>query len=118
MKPDDRLSIDVTHLDGVAILALRGEIDGFTVPRLREAIAHVGELGVPVVLDMELVTFMDSSGISALIDASGIANGVPNSVHITRPSGHVLRVLTLVGLDRVFLADGDWRSVSPPSPGR
>ena len=56
---------------------------------------------------MELVIFMDSAGISALIDASGIANGVPNSVDITRPSDHVLRVLTLVGLVRVFLADGN-----------
>ena len=105
MNADERLSIQVTHLDGVAVLTLRGEIDGFTAPRLRESVAQAGALSVPVVLDMELVTFMDSAGISALIDASGIANGARKPVHITRPSNQVLRVLSLVGLDSVFLAD-------------
>ena len=102
---EDFLSIHVTHLNGVAVLALRGEIDGATAPRLRESVEQVCDLGVPVVLDMNQVTFMDSSGISALIAASGICTGVPRSVRIDRPSDQVRRVLSLTGLDTILLLE-------------
>lgn len=102
---DDLLQIQLTHLDGVAVLTIRGEIDAHTAPRLRESVERGCELGVPVVLDMERVTFMDSSGIAALIAASGMANGHPGSIQIQRPSDQVRRVLTLTGLATTLLSD-------------
>lgn len=61
VRDDDRLTIELTHLDGAAVLVLAGEIDAFTAPALLESVERVCELGVPVVLDMALVTFIDSS---------------------------------------------------------
>jgi anti-anti-sigma factor len=98
----DLLAIQLTHLDGEAVLTLRGEIDLASAPRLRESILQVRERGVPVVLDMALVTFMDSSGISALIEASGVASGAPSPVQIRSPSDRVRQVLSITGLDKVF----------------
>lgn len=105
MNNDDLLSIAVAHLDGSVILAIRGEIDALTAPCLRRSIERACELGVPVVLDMERVTFMDSSAIAALIAASGLADRRPTSVQIQNPSDQVRRVLTVTGLDTAFLSE-------------
>ena len=105
MNANDRLSTQMTHLNGVAVLTLQGEIDIYTAPCLRESIERVCALGVPVLLDMEHVTFMDSSGLSALIAASGVADGLFSSVQIMRPSDQVRRVLSLTGLDKVLLTE-------------
>jgi anti-sigma B factor antagonist len=104
MRGERRRSADNRSVafDGTAVLELRGEIDAVTAPRLRESVERARELGVPVVLDMELVTFMDSSGIAALIHASRVADGLPNPVQIYRPSDQVRRVLLITGLDEVF----------------
>jgi anti-anti-sigma factor len=58
---------------------------------------------VPVVLDMDAVTFIDSSGISALVAASVVADDLSSSVQICRPSAQVLRVLARTALDTMFL---------------
>ena len=92
MNDQDLLAIDLTHLDGEAVLTLQGEIDLATAPRFRDSVLRARELGVPVVLDMALVTFMDSSGINALVKASGVACGAPSPVQIHRPSERVRHV--------------------------
>lgn len=105
MKPHDHLTIAVTHADGVTVLVLEGEIDAFNADSLRESVTAVCELGVPMVLDMHQVTFMDSTGISALIDCSKLAQSRRSSVQIQRPSNRVRRLLSLTKLDEVFLLD-------------
>lgn len=107
METDDRLSILVNHSDGVAVLTLSGEIDSFNSNCLRESVAAVCELGVPILLDMSLVTFIDSSGVSALIALCGVANGLSSSVRIARPSAQVRRVVSLTGLDDMLLDRAD-----------
>ena len=73
-----------------------------TAPRLRESVRQARELGVPVAIDMALVTFIDSSGLSALIAGAGVANGLANTVRIQQPSDKVRHLLELTGLDKVF----------------
>ncbi len=103
MKDQDLLAIQLMHSEGVAVLACRGELDVATGPHLRESVERACELGVPVVLDMSLVTFMDSSGISALLRASRVDDVLPGKVNIQSPSDEVRRVLSIAGLDELFL---------------
>lgn len=105
MHHEDLLSVQLHHLDGVAVLSVRGEIDGHTAPHLRESIKRACELGVPVALDMQQVTFMDSTGLAAVIAASGFTDGIFSSVKITRPSRQVRRLLEIAGLDEILLGD-------------
>ena len=103
MKDGDVLAIQLKHLDGVAVLAVRGEIDADTAPHLRESVERARELGVPVILDMAQVTFMDSSGITALFLAcGGTSDALSNPVQIQRPFDQVRRVLCLTGVDKVL----------------
>lgn len=102
---EDRLELVLTHLDGVAVVTVRGEIDALTAPRFQDTIQVACELGEPVVLDMTRVTFMDSSGVSALIVSSQVAGELAGSVRIQESSAEVRRVLSIAGLDAMFLRD-------------
>ena len=56
---------------GLARLAVRGEVDATNAVRLRQAIVDIGiDCDGMVEVDLAGVTFMDSTGLRALADAS------------------------------------------------
>jgi anti-sigma B factor antagonist len=88
---------------GRGLVSLRGEVDIYTAPRLKEQLVKVLDEGATgIVVDLSDVTFIDSTALGVLI--GGVrrlheADGHMALVVATRP---VERVLTLTGLDRVF----------------
>lgn len=54
---------------GYAVVRPHGEIDCATAPALADALDAAGRDGERVVLDLAAVTFMDTSGIHAIIDS-------------------------------------------------
>ena len=55
--------------DHVAVLSVHGEIDLGTAPTLREVLQPVLEHQTgPVVVDLSMVSFMDSSGVHLLVE--------------------------------------------------
>lgn len=101
---DGQLLVDLLHLDGAGVLAVRGEIDAASAPVLREAVERVQALEVPVVIDLAGVTFMDSSGLSVLVEAT-LRAGDAASVCVRNASEQVLRVLEVTGLDSLICAE-------------
>jgi anti-anti-sigma factor len=97
------LAVDLVHLDGTAVLTVRGDIDMATASTFGSAIERTVALGVPVVLDFAGVTFMDSSGLNALVTAHQRADR-PGAVQVRNPSPQVSRLLAMTGLDDVFAA--------------
>ena len=86
-----------------AVLKLPTDIDLTVADAVREALLSVlnaGALGL--VVDMTGTTFCDSAGITALVRAArrADANGATMRLAVTAPP--VLRVLTLVGIDRLI----------------
>lgn len=55
--------------DGFELITLAGEMDLRTAPELRAALAERMERGDCVAVDLTALTFMDSSGIAALVAA-------------------------------------------------
>jgi anti-sigma B factor antagonist len=84
--------------DAIVIVA-QGELDLVGAPVLIDAVPEGDE---PLVIDLEAVGFMDSSGLRALLEArrKGLEAGRPFA--LARPSGAVRRVLELVDLEREF----------------
>lgn len=83
------------------MVAAPGEVDLTNADGLREALLEVlnaGALGL--VVDMTITTFCDSAGLSALTRASrrSAASGAVLRLAVT--SASVLRVLSLVGIDK------------------
>jgi anti-sigma B factor antagonist len=59
---------DERREDGIAVLALEGELDLAVAPRMRARIEHAAD-GRAVVIDMRGVTFLDSAALKELLRA-------------------------------------------------
>ena len=104
---DRRLKTRSESRNGVARIALSGELDLATAPYLAIQLEPFQSNGVSaIVLDLGEVTFIDSSGLHALVRASkrAKANGKPLILIGTRPSAR--RVIEITGTD-FLLEDQD-----------
>ena len=96
-------SVDVDAPDGgVPVVRVRGELDFLTAPRLRAALlevfaAHPGD----VVVDLSGTTFMDSIGMSVLIQGAQRLRAADASLEL-RPSDEVRKVLDVAGVAPLF----------------
>jgi anti-sigma B factor antagonist len=88
--------------DGVTVIELSGEVDIETAPRLQSALEAAIRSGVPVVVDMGDVTFMDSTGFGVLIAAHLRAKRVGIPVLLRAVSDRIRYLMEMLGLDAVF----------------
>ncbi|MFI5966448.1 STAS domain-containing protein [Streptomyces asoensis] len=96
------LSAEHRIVEGIHVVALRGEIDQDVQDQLTSALRG-GAAPERIVADLSEVTFMDSSGISVFILTHQRVSDAGGWVHIAGAQKPVLRVLHLVGLD-TFIA--------------
>ena len=100
-----RMELDITseRSEGVCSIALRGEVDVYTAPRLKEALVSAIESGCSnVVIDMEKVGFIDSSGLGVLVSALRRARENGGAVRIVCTRDNILKIFRITGLDKVF----------------
>ena len=92
-----------TRQDGVAVIAFAGRLDflsaGEARARLAEAVAQGHRR---LVVDLGETSFIDSSGLGALIGGLKAARKAGGDLRIARPTEQARAVLTLTSLDRVF----------------
>jgi anti-anti-sigma factor len=101
LVPDDRFP--VTWSGRAAVVAVPVELDLTIADGLREALLGVlnaGALGL--VVDLTTTTFCDSAGISAITRAVRRAVGHDATMRLAVTAPAVLRVLDLVGIDRLI----------------
>lgn len=84
------------------VLELGGEIDLHYSPDLREHILASLKEGRPLLIDMEKVSYIDSSGIASLVEGFQTAKSAKLAYGLLKISDPALQVLTLTRLDRVF----------------
>lgn len=65
---------ETTPLDGKRGLRLAGELDSHSVPRFKEALVHLQGDG-QTELDLSKLTFIDSSGLHAILEFADAENG-------------------------------------------
>lgn len=84
---------------GVATLRLTGEIDLTTVDQLCDAITNEIKRDevAAVLVDLDQVTFLDSTGIAALIRGGQAADRQGKRIAVTNAHGPVRRVLDVTG---------------------
>ena len=89
--------------DDACMLEIRGDLDIAISGLLRQELDELLELGIARLdIDLSGVLFMDSSALSALVQANEIARKQHQQFNILRPSPACTKVLTITGLDRVF----------------
>jgi len=97
------MDINVTKENGVVIVAVGGEIDADTSPRLRELFDKLlGEGEQSYVIDMAGVEFMDSSGLAAFVRLFKRVRIGKGDVRLCGLRPEVLKIFELTRLNRVF----------------
>jgi anti-sigma B factor antagonist len=90
--------LTVERYDSVATVVVSGELDLATAPRLSAAVAEHGDAKL-LVLDMTTTTFIDSTGVRALLHADRRSLGSGSRLVVVAGDGAVRKVLELCGLD-------------------
>jgi anti-sigma B factor antagonist len=97
------LRIEVADTTSPTIVVLIGEVDLSTSGRLRETLIAISNSGENrVVVDMSNVTFMDSTGLSALVGPLKRFRTMKGEIVLRSPAKAVQKVLEITGLTRVF----------------
>ena len=86
----------VSDAGEVHVVSLVGELDLKTAEGLTDWLVDVA--GSLVVVDLSQLTFMDSSGITALVKARAQIEQAGSELRLTRPAPNVERVLQIVSL--------------------
>lgn len=94
---------EVVGDDGRRVILVRGEVDLYSSPDLREAIlAAASEEPGLLAVDLREVAYMDSSGVATLIEGYRSALTRESAFILVAPSQAVMKVLQLTRLDAVF----------------
>jgi len=98
-----QLQIDVTQRHGYTILSPQGEIDFATGPQLKDAINERLIAGdVNLVMDLQAVDFIESTGLGALIGGRRRAHALKGSLRLVCTEEQLLKIFRITGLDKVF----------------
>jgi anti-anti-sigma factor len=85
------------------VVTIRGEVDLATAPQLESSIQRAFTAGPEaVVLDLDGLTFIDSSGLRVLVALSKDARSRNASLTLRNVPRHAQRVLDLTGLSEWF----------------
>jgi anti-sigma B factor antagonist len=87
----DLFGVTSYEFEGGRVFALRGELDACTCRGLAELL--IGPPGSLVVIDLDELTYMDSSGLGAIHAARRVAIKDGGTLIVCRPSPMVHRVL-------------------------
>ena len=90
-------------------VALVGEVDISNEAALGTALAEVvGMKPRRITIDLAEVSYLNSSGVRCLLNAARHAAVHGSEMVVCRPSGIVLRVLEICGVDRLLSSGSDW----------
>lgn len=97
------LNIDVETKDGFSIVGVTGEVDVFTAPKLREQLIDLVDQGAyQIVVDLEGVDFLDSTGLGVLVAGLKRAKTHDGSLSIVCTKEKILKIFRVTGLTKVF----------------
>lgn len=97
------LRLSVENRNGHVLVRAVGELDMSTAPSLTTAAGNAFADGYQLLmLDLSGISFMDSTGLSALLAVHREAVARDAHAAIIAPSDNALRVLEMLGVDQVL----------------
>jgi anti-sigma B factor antagonist len=101
------LSLETRHEGGQTIIEVGGEIDVYTAPKLRDKITElVGNGEYNLVIDMEKVDFLDSTGLGVLVGGLKKVRAHDGSMRLICNQERLLKIFRITGLAKVFVIHG------------
>ena len=97
------LSLETREVADRTVVAVGGEIDVYTAPKLRDMITELGHSGHhTLVIDMEKVEFLDSTGLGVLVGGLKKVRAQDGSMELICSQDRLLKIFRITGLAKVF----------------
>ena len=96
------LDLEVTERDGRTVVTVHGEVDLATSPQLRDCLAGIVDEGPSIVIDLDDVGFIDSTGIGVLVGGVKRVRSSGGDLTLVCTQRRILKVLQITGLTQVF----------------
>jgi anti-sigma B factor antagonist len=97
------LAVERSRVDGCQLLAVEGELDIATAPRLLTALNEaVAQLKLPLVVDLSKVDFMDSTGLALLINLHRRVRRLGQGFAIVCPTARIAQVFEVTDMTRTL----------------
>jgi anti-sigma B factor antagonist len=85
------------------VVAVGGEIDVYTAPKLRDSLVELINSGhYHLVIDLEGVDFLDSTGLGVLVGALKRVRSHQGSLQLVCTQERLLKIFRITGLAKVF----------------
>ena len=96
------LEVDESH-SPYTVLAVKGEVDVYTAPRLREKLVELASQGkYQIIVDLEGVDFLDSTGLGVLVGGLKRLRSHDGDLGLVCTQNRILKVFEITGLTKVF----------------
>lgn len=97
------LGLEDTQRDGCTVLTVRGEVDVYSAPRLRERLVELVSGGArTVVVDLDGVEFLDSTGLGVLVGGLKRLRSHDGELTLVCTQPRILKVFEITRLTEVF----------------
>ncbi|ONI68874.1 anti-sigma B factor antagonist [Kribbella sp. ALI-6-A] len=97
------LSLTTRPEGGRTVVEVGGEIDVYTAPKLRETIVSLVDAGhYDLVVDLERVEFLDSTGLGVLVGGLKRVRTHDGSLSLVCTQERLLKIFRITGLTKVF----------------
>ncbi|MDN5892982.1 MAG: STAS domain-containing protein [Nocardioides sp.] len=97
------LTLETRDGDGSTIVAVEGEIDVYTASKLRDKITELVAAGNHhLIIDMEGVEFLDSTGLGVLVGGLKKVRTHDGSLQLICNQDRLLKIFRITGLSKVF----------------
>lgn len=85
------------------IVVVGGEIDVYTAPKLREQLIDLVSAGsYHLIIDMETVEFLDSTGLGVLVGGLKRVRAHDGTLRLVCTQERILKIFRITGLTKVF----------------
>lgn len=97
-------NIKANFNNNILMIKIYGEIDHHNAKKFREKIDSLllEKKPLKVVLDLSMVSFMDSSGLGLIMGRYSLARELDASFIIYHPNRRVKKILELAGMERII----------------
>ena len=97
------LRIEVEEREKAAVVKLDGEVDVYTAPRLKSRLIDLVDQGkYNIVVNLEGVDFMDSSGLGVLVGGLKRVRSHEGTIGLVCTQENILKIFRITGLVKVF----------------